>query len=127
MRFCLLKQKHTYLPNSFHMTDFNPRNSWQLCKRSHSIRAFSFSLEFQQLIVYDQDLLICVFFSYFLMISSEIIPTLNWGGLRGLRDPPKTQKSQKETPPETPLKSSGIATTLKPNSNPPKNFRDRPS
>ena len=49
------------------------------------------------------------------------------GGLRGLRDPPKTQKSQKATPPETPLKSSGIATTLKPNSNPPKNFRDRPS
>ena len=48
------------------------------------------------------------------------------GGLRGLRDPPKTQKSQKATPPETPLKSSGIATTLKPNSNPPKNFRDRP-
>ena len=48
------------------------------------------------------------------------------GGLRGLRDPPKTQKSQKETPPETPLKSLGIATTLKLDSNPPKNFGDRP-
>ena len=46
------------------------------------------------------------------------------GGLWGLRDPPETQKSQKETPPETPLKSSGIATTLKPDSNPPKNFGD---
>ena len=49
------------------------------------------------------------------------------GGWRGVANPPKTQKSQKATPPETPLKSSGIATTLKPNSNPPKNFRDRPS
>ena len=48
------------------------------------------------------------------------------GGWRGVANPPKTQKSQKATPPETPLKSSGIATTLKPNSNPPKNFRDRP-
>ena len=48
------------------------------------------------------------------------------GGLWGLRDPPKSQKSQKETPPETPLKSSGIATTLKSNSNPPKNFGYRP-
>ena len=46
------------------------------------------------------------------------------GGLWGLGDPPETQKSQKETPPETPLKSSGIATTLKPDSNPPKNFGD---
>ena len=36
------------------------------------------------------------------------------GGLWGLPDPPETQKSQKATPPETPLKSSGIATTLKP-------------
>ena len=54
------------------------------------------------------------------------IHTWNWGGWRGVANPPKTQKSQKATPPETPLKSSGIATTLKPNSNPPKNFRDRP-
>ena len=46
------------------------------------------------------------------------------GGVRGVGNPPKTQKSQKATPPDTPLKSSGIATTLKPNSNPPKNFRD---
>ena len=52
--------------------------------------------------------------------------TWNWGGLWGLRDPPETQKSQTETPPETPLKSSGIATTLKSDSNPPKNFGDRP-
>ena len=48
------------------------------------------------------------------------------GGLWGLRDPPEIQKSQKETPPETPLKSLGIATTLKLDSNPPKNFGDRP-
>ena len=60
-------------------------------------------------------------------IEFQCVHTLNWGGLRGLRNPPKTQKSPKATPPETPLKSSGIATTLKPNSNPPKNFRDRPS
>ena len=47
---------------------------------------------------------------------------MGWGGLWGLRDPPETQKSQKETPPE----SSGITTTLKPDSNPPKNFGDQP-
>ena len=40
------------------------------------------------------------------------------GGLWGLRDPSETQKS--------PSKSSGIATTLKPDSNPTKNFEDRP-
>ena len=45
------------------------------------------------------------------------------GGLWGLGDPPETQKSQKETPLRV---HSGIATTLKPDSNPLKIFGDRP-
>ena len=40
--------------------------------------------------------------------------------------PLRLKNPKKQPPPETLLKSSGIATTLKPNSNPPKNFRDRP-
>ena len=51
--------------------------------------------------------------------------TWNWGldGVSGVCATPLRLENPKKRPP---LKSSGIATTLKPDSNPPKNFGDRP-